>query len=227
VAGLTPARLRARRGEGDRLRGEILAVAEDLLIETADSSAVSIRAIADRVGVTPPSIYRHFADKDHLLAEVCEQVFVRLDGALEDAARDATDPVDELVRKGRAYVEFGLAFPEHYRLVLMRPELHHRPDGSTHIAVDPSDDADSPFAGPTMAQSNAFGHLLDTVDRVLNLRPDVDARPDRFALAVAVWTSVHGITSLRIAKPEFPWPSVEAHIDLVCGAWRDYLLAEH
>jgi AcrR family transcriptional regulator len=221
VAGLTPTRLRARRGEGDRLRGEILAAAEDLLIETADSSAVSIRAIADRVGVTAPSIYRHFADKDHLLEEVCEQVFVRLDGALEEAAQQATDPVDELVRKGRAYVEFGLAFPEHYRLVLMRPDLH--PDGGAHV-VDGA--VDSAFAGPTMAQSNAFGHLLDTIDRVLELQPDASTRPDRFALAVAVWTSVHGITSLRIAKPLFPWPSVEEHIDLVCAPLRDYLLAK-
>src|SRR5262245_26455064 len=88
----TDGRHRARRGEGDRLRGEILAAAEALLVETANESAVSIRAIADRVGVTPPSIYRHFADKDALLQEVCREVFLRLDDTLEKAASAATDP---------------------------------------------------------------------------------------------------------------------------------------
>ena len=72
---MTPARTRARRGEGERLREEILDVAEDLLVSTGDENAVSIRAIAQRVGVTPPSIYLHFADKESLLWAVCEREF--------------------------------------------------------------------------------------------------------------------------------------------------------
>jgi AcrR family transcriptional regulator len=223
MARLTPTRLRARRGEGERLRGEILAAAEELLIETADSTAVSIRAIAERVGVTPPSIYRHFADKDHLLLAVCEEVFARLDSALESAAQKASDPIDELLRKGRAYIEFGLAFPEHYRLVLMRPDVQaHLLD--TAQAKDP--DFDSPIAGHTMAQSNAFEHLLDTVDRILALQPDPSRREDRFATATAIWSAVHGITSLRIAKPQFPWPPIDVHLDLICKPMRAYLLRQ-
>jgi AcrR family transcriptional regulator len=214
---LNAVRLRARRGEGDRLRGEILEAAEDLLIETADSSAVSIRAIADRVGVTPPSIYRHFADKDELLAEVCSQVFVRLDAALEAAAADAADPADELYRKGRAYVEFGLAFPEHYRLVMMRPEVHLHADEEAHGR------AIAGFEGPTIAQGDAFGHLLESVDRLLALQPDPARRPDRMETAVAIWTSVHGITALRIAKPLFPWPPVERQIALLAATWGAYV----
>src|SRR5205807_237758 len=46
-------RRRARRGEGPRLREELLAATERLLAETGDEEAVSIRAIADAVGVTP------------------------------------------------------------------------------------------------------------------------------------------------------------------------------
>ena len=60
-------RTRARRGEGERLREEILDAAERLLIETGNRDAVSIRAVAEAVGVTPPSIYLHFADKTELL----------------------------------------------------------------------------------------------------------------------------------------------------------------
>ena len=212
---MTPVRNRARRGEGDRLRGEILAVAEDLLTDTADASAVSIRAIADRVGVTPPSIYRHFSDKEELLDAVCENVFTRLDQALEDAAAAASDPLDELMRKGHAYVEFGLAFPEHYRLVFMRqdPALQHGPP------LEPAA-VDDPLAGVALTGSNAFGHLVDTVERVVALLP-AELRPDAFALACSVWTAVHGITSLRIAKCDFPWPPLETQLELIAGPWRE------
>jgi len=64
-------RRRAPRGSGDQLRDEILGAATDLLLETGDEKAVSIRSVSQRVGVTSPSIYLHFADKDALLDAVC------------------------------------------------------------------------------------------------------------------------------------------------------------
>jgi AcrR family transcriptional regulator len=203
-------RHRARRGEGDRLRGEILAAAEALLIETADESAVSIRAIADRVGVTPPSIYRHFADKDALLQSVCRAVFVRLDDTLEKAASDATDPLDELMRKGHAYVEFGLAHPESYRILFM---FHH---GYKSAEPDVLDVADLPG-------SNAFLHLQETIHRVLELGEPDAPKPDEYAMTCSVWTAVHGITSLRISMPDFPWPSVDEQLHLTVEPWRQAL----
>ena len=49
-------RRRAARGAGEHLREEILDAATGLLLETGDAKAVSIRSVAQRVGVTPPSI---------------------------------------------------------------------------------------------------------------------------------------------------------------------------
>src|ERR1700688_3883156 len=95
----TPApRRRARRGEGDRLREEILAAAEQLLIDRGSEDAVSIRAIADAVGVTPPSIYLHFADKEELFVAVCDARFEELSRRSAEAAAAATDPMDEVRR---------------------------------------------------------------------------------------------------------------------------------
>jgi AcrR family transcriptional regulator len=204
---VTPAdaRQRARRGEGDRLRGEILTAAEDLLVETADESAVSIRAIADRVGVSAPSIYRHFADKDTLILSVVESVFRRLDHALEDAAVGATDPLDEIQRKGRAYVAFGLEHPEHYRVLFMCKHEHK---------------VDMDLDGPGVVGRAAFDHLQDTVIRVLALAEPGTPTPDPFAMTCAVWSGVHGITSLRIAMPFFPWPPVEEQLRLLTDPWR-------
>src|SRR6185295_14050813 len=64
-------RRRAPRGSGDQLRDEILDATTGLLLETGHAKAVSIRSVAQRVGVTPPSIYLHFADKEALLDAVC------------------------------------------------------------------------------------------------------------------------------------------------------------
>ena len=72
---MSSVRTRSRRGEGDRLRDEILAAVGALLDETKDEAAVSIRAIAERVGVSPPSIYRHFEDKEALLRSDPEVFF--------------------------------------------------------------------------------------------------------------------------------------------------------
>ena len=196
---------RARRGEGDRLRDEILAAAEELLIETADESAVSIRAIADRVGVTPPSIYRHFADKDALIIAVCESVFGRLDDALETAARDATDPLDEIMRKGRAYVGFGL---DPSRALPAAVHVQGRPPRRT-----------STWTARPSPGATAFDHLQDTVAQPRLRRPGV-ALPDPFAMTCAIWTGVHGITSLRIALPYFPWPPIDEQLALVVDPWR-------
>ena len=207
---MTPAeaRVRARRGEGERLRGEILAAAEELLVETADESAVSIRAIAERVGVTAPSIYRHFADKDTLLFHVVESVFGRLDDALETAAAGATDAFDELMRKGRAYVDYGLSHPEHYRLLFMCKD-----DRKKDLDLD----------GPAVAGTTAFNHLCETMERVLEMAARDHPVPDAYAMTCALWSGVHGITSLRIAMPTFPWPTIDEQLDLLVRPWRESL----
>ena len=110
-------RTRAPRGEGDRLRDEILAATEKLLLKTGDESAVSIRAIADAVGVTPPSIYLHFADKDELIYSVCQLQFRKLDEVVSETTAGVDDPLEQLRRRGQAYVRFGVgpprALPDH------------------------------------------------------------------------------------------------------------------
>ena len=188
----TGRRARARRGEGELLRGDILAAAERLLIETGDEAAVSIRAVADAAGVTPPSIYLHFADKSELLAAVSEARFRDLDRCLEEAGRGVDDPLEALRARGRAYVRFGLENPEHYRILFMT-----RPGGS----LPPADVTCLP--GLT-----AFGHLVDAVARCMDT--GVAAAADPFLVATGLWSAMHGVTSLLIARPDFPWPELDS-----------------
>lgn len=190
-------RTRARRGEGDQLRDEIVEAGTRLLVETCDESAVTIRAVANSVGVTSPSIYRHFADKHALLLAVCEKTFVAFDDHIEAAVAGVEDPLEELAVRGRAYVRFGLDNPEHFRIMFMTRR-------------QPTE------AAPDHLTSSAFEHHFDAVNRacaVGALPPDTD--PMRAALFL--WVGVHGVTSLLVAKPDFPWPPIDEFVDDVLG----------
>ncbi len=76
-------------------------------------------AVADAVGVTPPSIYRHFADKTALIFEVVARHFTSLENHVRQACEGIDDPVDRLAALGVAYIEFGIANPEPYRIMFM------------------------------------------------------------------------------------------------------------
>jgi AcrR family transcriptional regulator len=179
------------------LRADLLAATERLMIETGSAEAVSIRAIADAVGVTPPSIYLHFPDKDSLILAVCERHFEAFDSVIEEAGRSTDDPVESLRRRGGAYVRFGLENPEPYRILFMtRNESAQQRD----IVVG--------------AGGRAFQHLVDAVQRCI----DAGAfRPvDPVLAATGVWAAVHGVTSLLISLPGFPWPDIDKLVDHVC-----------
>lgn len=186
-------RKRAARGQGAALRGEVLTAAMDLLRETGSEEAVSLRAVATRVGVSVPSIYLHFADKQALLDAVCTEVFEALHVTMKAASADAADPWAALRAMGVSYVQFALANPEHYRIVMMR-------------GGDPTYE----IAG------GAFTYLLDGVVACIGLGI---LEGDPVELGLRLWAAAHGIASLLIAKPSFPWPPVEELVDAtICMA---------
>jgi AcrR family transcriptional regulator len=191
-------RPRARRGEGELLHAEILAAAERILIETGDESALSIRAVAEAVGVTPPSIYLHFHDRNELVFAVVEQQFAHLDDIMQRAVDAIADPIARIEARGRAYIDFGLNNPEHYRILMMG-----RPDNTPERFVD-----------ERLSHTAAFQHLLDDVQAAIDSN---GAENDATLVACGLWIAVHGITSLLIAKPAFPWPPREQLIDYACA----------
>lgn len=188
-------RSRARRGEGDRLREEILVAAERILIETNDQSALSIRAIAAAVGVTPPSIYLHFADRTDLLFEVCERHWLTLEAAMDQAVDGVDDPIERIMARGRAYLRFGLDNPEHYRILLMS-----RPDETPDRFVD-----------ERLASTAGIEVIAADLSRAMDA--GLLVRQDPVEAACLLWMAVHGMVSLLIAKPDFPFPPVDRLFD--------------
>lgn len=189
-------RRRARRGQGEQLRAEVLAAAAALLVETGREDEVSIRAVAQRVGVTPPSIYLHFEDKDALLEAVCVEAFADLDTTLAAAGESGPDVLTALAAQGRAYVEFALARPEHYRLMFMRRSWS---------------DLDAPSEAELSAVAG-LGRVIEAIVRAQTAGA-IPAHDDPTRLAMTMWMAAHGLAALLIAKPHFPWGDVGELID--------------
>ena len=167
---------------------------------SGDAAAVSIRAVADRVGVTPPSIYLHFGDKDELMWAVCNAQYEEFDRFTQDAAAKATDPLEALKLRGHAYVRFGLDHPEEYRILFM----------AKPTAMPQSSDPDE------LQKLMGFQHLVLNVQSCME-RGEI-ASGDVLTTSLVLWFAVHGITSLLIAKPDFPWPDVEHLVDQAIAA---------
>jgi AcrR family transcriptional regulator len=189
----TPARRsRSRRGQGEQLRDEILAAAERILIETNDQAALSIRAIASAVGVTPPSIYLHFADRNDLVFAVCERHAAHLEQAMTDAAAGVDDPWERIRRRGYAYLRWGLDNPEHYRILMMS-----RPDHTPDRLLD-----------ERLADTAGLVPAAEDVGAAMAAR-QLDAPGDPVETTEILWMMIHGMVSLLISKPEFPFGPID------------------
>ena len=93
-------------------------IAEGLAALAArDQAEVSLRELARRVGVSPNAAYRHFSDKEGLLAALAAEGFRRLASAGASAAAQCSDPSAALNLYGRAYVDFALDNPGLFRLM--------------------------------------------------------------------------------------------------------------
>jgi AcrR family transcriptional regulator len=203
-------RRRNPRGEGDRLRAELIRAASDLLASGVSPEKVSLRGVAETVGVTAPSIYRHFPNKDALLVAVVEEQFDELQRVMTEATAEAgDDPFAALRAMGRAYVVMGRERPTYYE-VLFGPlggALHGLLGiGATESGVfDPADRG-----------QGAFMLLVGAIERALAAGPG-GAGFDPFVVAVDTWAFVHGLVDLTNSHPRFPWPAV----DVVVDSWVD------
>jgi AcrR family transcriptional regulator len=185
-----------RRGEGSRLRDEIVAGATAVLEDSGNEDAVTLRAVARRVGIAAPSIYGHFPDRDAMLRAVVAEAFSELDAAL--AAAVSEDPDDQLRALCRAYVGFAGARPNRYRLMFARYRSGEAGELNKPRATTEG-----------LAGGDAFRRLVHAV----STRQARAASEETLQDAVALWVALHGYVSLREAVPAFPWPPEDTMLE--------------
>jgi len=159
------------------LKQDLVQLALDKLKEGIQPGALSIRALANELGVSPGAPYRHFNDSKALIAHLATLGFLELTSRM--------DPQGDFSKMGQAYVSFAIENPQWYQTMyyLPRQEL----DVYTEL-----------FA----ASYQAYQELTNGVSR-LQKQKKSEMIPPSLA-AFAAWGYVHGLAQLAIQKLSFP-----------------------
>lgn len=197
--GIQERRLRER----EDLRHRIVEAAADLFVREGYEQ-VSIRKIADRIEYAPSTIYLYFKDKAEIVNSVCEETFSKLTDALEAITGQALPPLEMLRKALRAYIDFGLAHPNHYVAVLCLPEPEH---SSTR---------------PMEAGLHAFDLLRKGLRGCMEA--GVIRHQDIETTSQTTWMMLHGVTSLLITSRSFPFVEreklIEFSLDRILGGLK-------
>ena len=151
------------------------------LIAEVGPVGFTLREVARRAGVSHNAPYRHFRDRDDLMAAIGTQGFRELTQSMRRASADQPDSLAALKSAGIAYITFALRRPQHFTVMFDAPEAA----GSNHPDL-------------AAAGKEAFDTLLSLVTRCQEETrlPAGDSQ----AYALLAWTMVHGIAKLAITR---------------------------
>jgi AcrR family transcriptional regulator len=181
------------------------------LLNEEGYASFSLRKLARRCRVSHNSPYRHFKDKDELIATLAREIHNKFNRALRDSIGDGEATREEKLRAmGRGYINFFLDHPDYLELLFLTPEIQKLAD------------ADCPGDSP-------FRTYLSTVTPLLsdpNTDPgDMPAEPLGSELDGALlqpWCTVHGLTVLLV-KRALPVESAEARERLIDQVLNGYM----
>jgi len=179
-------------------RRVILDASEALLIEVGQAG-FSVRKLVDRCGYSAPTIYHHFKDKDGLIDALLEQRLTLLADDLMKVPL-ADDPVENLRSLSRAFAFFGLRNPTHYQLLMQV-----------------RDDSEKIIEAGEEAR-----RLLETPATQIAERGWIEfGDPELFLQAI--WTTIHGIVSMRALRPDVEWKQdlLDCSIEGIIRGWLE------
>lgn len=203
----TPTVARAARkpkGEGHSRRAEILSAAERVFVDHGYEGA-TIRKIADEVGLSSTALYMHFPDKAAILHEICRDAFAALTEANAAVIDEPGRPRDRLRKMMRAYVDFGFANPNAYRLIYLTRPSEAR-EGAQSVAQELGMSLFRTFEN-VVKEAAAAGQL----------------KRGPAETAQALWAGGHGVVSLMITKPYFDWTDRDVLISTMLDGLFDGL----
>jgi AcrR family transcriptional regulator len=144
--------------------------------------AVSIRRVAEEVGLTPMALYRHFRDKDALLDALVDAGLARWEQSLVRAA-EASTPLERIRGALIAYVGFALGEPRAFQLMYLVPRSSERGGGMP--------------ASVRVTSSPAFHAIVDAARDAMRAG-DLKAGDPAEVMSLA-WAMIHGLVALHFA----------------------------
>ncbi|MBK7720705.1 MAG: TetR/AcrR family transcriptional regulator [Austwickia sp.] len=170
---------RGRPASGESVadgRTRLLDACWQILLE---GRTATVATVCGEAGCTPPTLYHHFGDVVGLHRAACQRAFAQWSQELEHRIGESADPAERVRRRGRAYVEWGVAHPAAYRVLFI--------------------DARGPGTGDR--PGSGFTQLLEDL---AELRATTMEDPALLVEAFAHWSAVHGLTCLALDRPELP-----------------------
>jgi len=149
------------------------------LIREIGPGAFTLREVARRAGVSHNAPYRHFRNKEELLAAVAAEGFDRLTESMTKVAESGSSALDRLRLSGRGYVHFALSHPQHFAVMFDAPwRFDSYPEARA-------------------AGERAFGTLVRYIEgcQADGILPKGDWKP----LALLAWSMVHGVAKLALS----------------------------
>lgn len=181
----------------ENTKGRLVAAASDLL-DAGGQGAVTLRAVAEVVGVSHNAPYRHFRDRSALLAAVAERDFNGLRQAFQAKAGDLQDAGQSLRAAAMMLIAYARKNPARYRLLFSDPNLPSG-GGSMEIAA--------------LGAFQAFGAIVQRCQADGNLRSIETAR-----LTGLIYATLHGAIDLELggrAREAKGLGSIEATVSLL------------
>jgi AcrR family transcriptional regulator len=178
---------------GDNLYDDLLVAAVELASTRMSLAVPSLRAVARACAVSATAVYRHFASQ----SDLNQAVLLRIDASFVEEVAGADDPGrpprERLRSLAHGYLNWGLANPGLYQL---------RFESADQLRAD-------------HVHSDAADALLGHIGELLE-----DSGAASGLVAQDLWACVHGMVSLRIHKPDHPWPEQPAmQLDRLLAAW--------
>ncbi len=192
-------RVRNRRGAGDQLRQDLITAADRLLADGATHESLSLRAVAREVGIAATSIYLHFPDKMALLLAVYERYFGKLATELREAIGEHERPADQLRAGCLRYLRFAVDNAEAYHVMFTAPINFGK-------LSRPIEDRERPGAEALAVMA---GVLLGC-----GVEPS-----GVFTSTLCLWAGLHGLATLRQARPVVVWPDEETLVDTLIAPY--------
>jgi AcrR family transcriptional regulator len=155
------------------------------------------------VGISAPSIYAHFPDREAIVEAIIDAAFADFNAAIKHARDTASKAGDGPYARLRAvcatYLRFAAERPNRYRLLFER-----------HYVVGEGQRPASAFRQASF--DLLVGSLQDCVEA------GISASTDPGLDATAIWAALHGFATLHARVPMHPWPDADTLLDrIVCG----------
>ena len=225
------------------LRERILDAARRIVVREG-FAALSMRKIADAIEYSPATLYLYFASRDEIARALCTEGYAQLLATFEPLAQIA-DPAERLKAMARAYVGFGVAHPQTYRLIFMEDPTYmgaalgaaseaeqcagSEPDKGADKGADKAADkhpeshtqAVAALINPAASDDSSDAAMrlmvsaLDELKAAGRLRTSAEGA----VFSQVLWATLHGIVALNLTCPVFPTAPLGTIIDAALDAW--------